>query len=75
MLPGTGAARAGLREGMLLPKVVMERVPGQIRRQIVLIGNAAHSLHPVAGQGFNPSVAWAVRGDGEDDLLLVGARG
>ena len=25
----------------------------QIRRQIVLIGNAAHSLHPVAGQGFN----------------------
>jgi 2-polyprenyl-6-methoxyphenol hydroxylase-like FAD-dependent oxidoreductase len=25
----------------------------QVRRQIVLIGNAAHSLHPVAGQGFN----------------------
>lgn len=25
----------------------------QIRRQIVLVGNAAHSLHPVAGQGFN----------------------
>lgn len=25
----------------------------QIRRQVVLIGNAAHSLHPVAGQGFN----------------------
>lgn len=25
----------------------------QIRRQLVLIGNAAHSLHPVAGQGFN----------------------
>lgn len=25
----------------------------QVRRQIVLAGNAAHSLHPVAGQGFN----------------------
>jgi 2-polyprenyl-6-methoxyphenol 4-hydroxylase len=25
----------------------------QIRHQLVLIGNAAHSLHPVAGQGFN----------------------
>ncbi len=25
----------------------------QVRRQIVLVGNAAHSLHPVAGQGFN----------------------
>ncbi|HSB96588.1 MAG TPA: 2-octaprenyl-6-methoxyphenyl hydroxylase [Spongiibacteraceae bacterium] len=25
----------------------------QVRRQCVLIGNAAHSLHPVAGQGFN----------------------
>jgi 2-polyprenyl-6-methoxyphenol 4-hydroxylase len=25
----------------------------QIRSRIVLLGNAAHSLHPVAGQGFN----------------------
>ena len=25
----------------------------QVRRSIVLLGNAAHSLHPVAGQGFN----------------------
>lgn len=25
----------------------------QIRRSLVLLGNAAHSLHPVAGQGFN----------------------
>jgi len=25
----------------------------QVRRQVVVLGNAAHSLHPVAGQGFN----------------------
>lgn len=25
----------------------------QVRRSIVLLGNAAHNLHPVAGQGFN----------------------
>ena len=25
----------------------------QVRRSLVLLGNAAHTLHPVAGQGFN----------------------
>lgn len=25
----------------------------QVRRSLVVVGNAAHSLHPVAGQGFN----------------------
>ncbi|MCB1668107.1 MAG: 2-octaprenyl-6-methoxyphenyl hydroxylase [Pseudomonadales bacterium] len=28
----------------------------QVRRNLVVIGNAAHSLHPVAGQGFNLSL-------------------
>ena len=27
-----------------------------IRNHIVIMGNAAHSLHPVAGQGFNLSL-------------------
>jgi thiol-disulfide isomerase/thioredoxin len=30
-------------------------------------------LGQVTGQGFNPMVAWAVRGDGADDLLVVSA--
>jgi len=32
-------------------KLVLAREP--VRRRLVLIGNAAHTLHPVAGQGFN----------------------
>ena len=28
----------------------------QVRRRLVVIGNVAHSLHPVAGQGFNLSL-------------------
>ncbi len=28
----------------------------QIRRNLVVLGNAAHSLHPVAGQGYNLSL-------------------
>ena len=28
----------------------------QVRRNLVVLGNAAHSLHPVAGQGFNLSL-------------------
>jgi 2-octaprenyl-6-methoxyphenol hydroxylase len=28
----------------------------QVRRNVVLMGNSAHSLHPVAGQGFNLSL-------------------
>ena len=29
------------------------RAQEQVRERLVLIGNAAHTLHPVAGQGFN----------------------
>ncbi|UVE17624.1 2-octaprenyl-6-methoxyphenyl hydroxylase [Pseudomonas sp. LS44] len=34
----------------------------QIRRHLVVLGNAAHSLHPIAGQGFNLSLrdTWAL---------------
>jgi len=32
-------------------KLVLAREP--VRRRLALIGNAAHTLHPVAGQGFN----------------------
>ena len=42
--------RIGERHAYDLKLVTAEE---QARRQIVLIGNAAHSLHPVAGQGFN----------------------
>lgn len=53
----------GYRMGML--KKVGERVAyplalttasEQVRRSVVVLGNAAHSLHPVAGQGFNLSL-------------------
>ena len=28
----------------------------QVRRHLVVLGNAAHSLHPIAGQGYNLSL-------------------
>ncbi|WP_430460601.1 2-octaprenyl-6-methoxyphenyl hydroxylase [Thalassolituus sp. LLYu03] len=56
----------------------------QVRRSLVLLGNAAHSLHPVAGQGFNLAMrdtavlaehlnrAWA-SGQALGDLALLQA--
>lgn len=40
----------GARNTYPLKQVVM---PKQIDKKVVFIGNAAHTLHPVAGQGFN----------------------
>jgi 2-octaprenyl-6-methoxyphenol hydroxylase len=33
--------------------LALVRTQQQVRQRLVLIGNAAHTLHPVAGQGFN----------------------
>ena len=33
--------------------LILQRVKEQVRPALVVIGNAAHTLHPVAGQGFN----------------------
>ncbi len=45
--------RAGRRQAYPLSLV---RAGAQLHRRVVVIGNAAHSLHPIAGQGFNLSL-------------------
>lgn len=42
--------RVGQRHHYPLKRVVAKE---QVRSSVVLMGNAAHALHPVAGQGFN----------------------
>jgi len=42
--------RSGERFSYPLSLVVAQE---QIRRHVVVLGNAAHAMHPVAGQGFN----------------------
>ncbi|WP_339644075.1 2-octaprenyl-6-methoxyphenyl hydroxylase [uncultured Porticoccus sp.] len=42
--------RVGSRQVYPLSLITSEE---QVRRHLVVVGNAAHSLHPVAGQGFN----------------------
>lgn len=56
-------ARFGYRLGRLLRAgarsdypLTLTRATEQVRSGVVLLGNAAHALHPVAGQGFNLSV-------------------
>lgn len=53
-------ARFGYRLGRLLDvgqrasyPLRLVRAEEQVRRRVAVMGNAAHSLHPVAGQGFN----------------------
>lgn len=43
-------AKTGKRFHYPLQQIVM---PRQIKNSMVFVGNAAHTLHPVAGQGFN----------------------
>lgn len=45
--------KVGLRTTFPLQQIIM---PTQTCQSIVFIGNAAHTLHPVAGQGFNLSL-------------------
>ncbi|HEX6929563.1 MAG TPA: 2-octaprenyl-6-methoxyphenyl hydroxylase [Gammaproteobacteria bacterium] len=45
--------RAGARQAWPLALVTAER---QTAERAVILGNAAHSLHPIAGQGFNLSL-------------------
>lgn len=42
--------RVGKRQSYPLRMI---RVPEQVQARVALIGNAAHTLHPVAGQGYN----------------------
>lgn len=50
--------RVGERKAFPLQLITAKE---QIRSHLVLIGNAAHFLHPVAGQGFNLSLRDCVR--------------
>lgn len=52
------------RVGQRLVYPLQQTLAGeQVRRGLVLMGNAAHTLHPVAGQGFNLALrdAWRLR--------------
>lgn len=48
-----GFVKVGMRASYPLRLI---RAREQVRPSCVLLGNAAHSLHPIAGQGFNLSV-------------------
>lgn len=48
-----GLTRVGERASYPLKLIEAEE---QVRSRLVVLGNAAHSLHPIAGQGFNLSL-------------------
>ena len=54
-LPRGAAAVTAMGAPALVP-LRRIRAREQVRSRLVLAGNAAHSLHPVAGQGFNLTV-------------------
>jgi len=47
------ALEVDFRQCFPVKKIIAEE---QVRSHLLLLGNAAHSMHPVAGQGFNLSV-------------------
>jgi len=49
----TGSAASRASAAVLPIRFALTRVPEQVRARLALIGNAAHTVHPVAGQGFN----------------------
>jgi len=73
-------ARVGRRVGTLIKvgrrrdyPLAMVRAREHVRPRLALIGNAAHTLHPVAGQGFNLGVRdVAVLAEVLNDAVLAG---
>lgn len=65
--------QVGKRSGFPLQQVLM---PNQIKWPVVFVGNAAHTLHPVAGQGFNlglrdvATLAQCIAKDGLNEAML-----
>jgi 2-octaprenyl-6-methoxyphenol hydroxylase len=55
------ATKIGQRAGWPLSVVISRET---VRHRCILLGNAAHTVHPVAGQGFNLSVRDIHRLDG-----------
>lgn len=60
--------RAGVRAAYPLKQVIARE---SVRPRVALIGNAAHSVHPVAGQGFNLGIRDAAA---LAEILVEGAR-